>query len=180
MRGGGIGPLQRRCEELLGKLGLSRPFTLEALLGAMERQRGRPLEVVFHAFGAGEKVPCGVWASFRDGDVVVVEARTSPAHQKHICLHELAHILCGHAGAKILAAGYLAKLMPDLAPEKVADVLARTGYDSAQEREAEAMATLLGRFLQAGNAGAGTPVKAHRGTGDTLLGELAKAFHLDS
>ena len=79
-----------------------------------------------------------------------------------------------------MAAGYLAKLMPDLAPEKVADVLARTGYDSEQEREAEAMATLLGRFLAPRNDGADNPAKAHRVTGDNLLGELAKAFHLDT
>jgi hypothetical protein len=181
VRGGGIGPLQRRCERLLTELGLSRQFTLEELLGAISKSRGRPLQVVYHAFGAGENVPCGVWASFRDGhDVVVVEERTSRAHQEHICLHELAHILCGHTGAKVLAAAYLAKLLPDLAPEKVAEVLARTGYDSVQERDAEAMATVLGRFLAPGNDCPGTPVKALRGAGDNLLGELAKAFHLDT
>jgi hypothetical protein len=181
VRGGGIGPLQRRCEELLGELGLPRPFTLEELKEAISKSRGRPLEVVYQTFGAGEKVPCGVWASFRDGrDVVVVESQTSRAHQEHICLHELAHILCGHTGAKVLAAAYLAKLLPDLAPDKMAEVLARTGYDSVQERDAEAMATFLGRFLAPGNDGPGTPVKALRGAGDNLLGELAKAFHLDT
>lgn len=136
--------------------------------------------MVYETFGAGEKVPCGVWASFRDGrgDVVVVESRTSRAHQEHICLHELAHILCGHTGAKVLASVYLAKLLPDLAPEKMAEVLARTGYDSEQERDAEAMATFLGRFLAPSNDCPGAPVKALRGAGDNLVGELAKVFHL--
>lgn len=178
VRGGGVGPLKRRCERLLNKLCLSRPFTLEALIEAIARERGRPLKVARYAFEAWEEPPCGIWASFHDADVVVIEERTSPAHQEHICLHELAHILCDHTGAKVLATGYLAKVLPDLAPDKVADVLARTGYGSEQEREAEVMATLLGRFLTPDNGGTGTAVKPHRGTEDNLVGELAKALHL--
>ena len=178
MRGGGIGPLQHRCEEILERLGLSHPFTLEELVGAISKSRGRPLQVVYQDIGPGEKMPCGVWVPLPEGDVVVVESRTSRAHQEHICLHELAHILCAHTGAKVLAAGYLAKLLPDIAPEKVATMLARTSYGSEQERDAEAMATLLGRFLAPGGADGDRVRRAHKGAGDDVLGELAKALRL--
>lgn len=160
------------------KLGLSQPFTLAELVGAISKTRGRPLQVVYQDIGPGEKMPCGVWVPLPRGDVVVVESRTSRPHQEHICLHELAHILCAHTGAKVLAGGYLAKLLPDIAPEKVATVLARTSYDSEQEREAEAMATLLGHFLAPGGDDAARRRGAHKGAGDDVLGELAKALRL--
>ena len=158
--------------------GLSRSFTLEELVRAISKARGRPLEVVYQDIGPGEKMPCGVWVPLPEGDVVVVESRTSQAHQEHICLHELAHILCGHTGAEVLAAGYLAKLLPDIAPEKVATVLARTSYGSKQERDAEAMATFLGRFLAPGGADGARVRGGRKGTGDDVLGELAKALRL--
>ena len=160
------------------KLGLPRPFTFGELVVAIERRRGRPLKVVERHLGTLPNMPCGIWVPLEKADVVFVEEETSPAHRQHICLHELAHILCAHTGAKVLAAGYLAKLLPDIAPEKVATMLARTSYGTEQERDAEAMATLLGRFLAPGGAD-GAPVRGgHKGAGDDVLGELAKALRL--
>ena len=175
MRGGGVRSLQRRCEREVAKLGLPRPFTFGELVVAIERRRGRPMKVVERHLGTLPNMPCGIWVPLEKADVVFVEEETSPAHRQHICLHELAHILCEHQGAEVLASGYLTKLLPDLAPEKVAEVLARTSYDSKQERDAEAMATLLGRFLAPGSDGAAILTR-----GDDVLGELAKALHLET
>jgi hypothetical protein len=54
-------------------------------------------------------------------------------------LHELAHILCEHTGAD----GTIDRLFPDLDPATVRKVLGRVGYTTAQEREAEMMASLI-------------------------------------
>jgi hypothetical protein len=64
---------------------------------------------------------------------------TSPLHAEHIVLHEVAHILSGHDGAR----DGFARLVPDLDPATVRRMLGRAGYPSAQEREAEMMASLI-------------------------------------
>lgn len=159
----------------MAELGLARPFTLEELVAATGRRRGRPVTVVEEHLGALDAMPCGIWVPLPEADVIFVEEKTSPAHRQHICLHELAHILCEHAGAgAAMVPADLLRLLPALAPEKVASVLARTSYDSEQEREAEAMATVLGRFLALGNAAPGAVAE------DEVLGELAKLFHLET
>ncbi|WP_162562076.1 ImmA/IrrE family metallo-endopeptidase [Salinispora vitiensis] len=41
---------------------------------------------------------CGLWVTTATKDYIAFERQTSPAHQDHIVLHELGHILCGHTG----------------------------------------------------------------------------------
>jgi hypothetical protein len=89
--------------------------------------------------GLSADAPCGLWVGTDRADHVFYDPGTSPLHAEHIVLHELAHILSGHGAA---GAG-LARLFPDLDPATVREVLGRAGYTSAQEREAEMMASLI-------------------------------------
>ncbi len=175
MRDGRVRPLQRRCEQLVAELGLARPFSLDQLIQGVAHKRGRPLRVLGHPVQGIEGMPCGVWVPLPTEDVIFLENQTSPVHRDHICLHELSHIICGHVGQAIVGPEYLRKLLPDLAPETVANVLARTSYDSDQEREAEAMATVLGNFITREN---GAGLATDDATRDHVLGELAKTLGL--
>ncbi|WP_063763278.1 hypothetical protein [Streptomyces sp. NRRL WC-3742] len=134
--------LRRRCERRLAGVHLPDPFTLEGFRTSLEHSRGRPI-VLEPLPVLGADLPCGLWIALPDIDLIYFEARTSPAHQDLIKLHELSHVLCGHSGS--LELSRLGTLLPDLAPELVAEILGagRTGYETADEQEAEMTALLL-------------------------------------
>jgi hypothetical protein len=74
-------------------------------------------------------------------DHIFFEQQTSTFHQNHIILHELGHMLCRHAtpGPFRPAAG-----PGEGSPvASVRSALARTSYDTEQERDAEMVATLI-------------------------------------
>lgn len=145
--------VRRRCEEALHALDLPRPFTLEALCGSLEADRGRPLRLLPLPIDSAS--PCGLWVSTNEADYVFHQTVTSGLHQEHIVLHELAHMILGHDVAHEAAEDLRTELVPKLDPNVVASVLARTSYSSAQEQEAETLADLIGshavrRRVQAG------------------------------
>lgn len=114
------------------------PFDLDAFCAEVAARRGRPL--VRHAVpGLSAEAPCGLWVGTDRADHVFFDPGTSPLHAEHIVLHELAHILSGHSGGD---AG-IARLFPDLDPAAVRRVLGRVSYTTAQEREAEMIASLI-------------------------------------
>jgi hypothetical protein len=130
--------LRRRCEARLRGIRIPSPFDLDAFCAELAEQRGRPL--LRHAVpGLSADAPCGLWVGTDRADHVFYDPGTSPLHAEHIVLHELAHILSGHSGAD---AG-LTTLFPDLDPATVRRVLGRVGYTTAQEREAEMIASLI-------------------------------------
>ncbi|WP_203784221.1 hypothetical protein [Paractinoplanes rishiriensis] len=133
--------LRRQCERRLRGIRIPNPFDLDAFCGEVSRRRGRPL-IRRPVPGLSADAPCGLWIGTDRADHVFYDPGTSPLHAEHIVLHELAHILCGHAG-HTGAGGALAQLFPDLDPETVRRVLGRVSYSSAQEREAELMASLI-------------------------------------
>ncbi|MFF3767045.1 hypothetical protein ACFYYR_23555 [Streptomyces sp. NPDC001922] len=85
--------------------------------------------------------PSGLWIATPKTDYIVHQRETSKAHQDHIVMHEIGHIIGGHHNSE--GAGSLAALMPSLSPEVVAGALGRTSYDEEQEREAEMTATII-------------------------------------
>ncbi|MYS80816.1 hypothetical protein [Embleya scabrispora] len=134
--------LRKRCEDILARLTLPSPFTVEAFRALLEQHRGRPI-VLEPLPVLGADVPCGLWIALPSVDVVFYEQHTSPAHQDLIKLHELGHVLCEHTG--VLELTHLTALLPDLAPEFVAHAMGsgRTSYTTVQEQEAEMIALLL-------------------------------------
>jgi hypothetical protein len=130
--------LRRRCERRLRGIRIPEPFDLDAFCAEVAHRRNRPLHRTAVP-GLRSGAPCGLWIGTATADHVFYDPGTSPLHAEHIVLHELAHILSGHSGAD----GSLARLFPDLDPAAVGRVLGRVSYTTAQEREAEMMASLI-------------------------------------
>ncbi|MYW03333.1 ImmA/IrrE family metallo-endopeptidase [Streptomyces sp. SID3343] len=117
------------------------PFDAQLLCENISRSRGRELRLLPLPEGMPAGMPCGMWAATETADWVWYDASTSPAHQRQIVAHELAHILCDHsAGMDALMAG---QLSPDLDPSTIRRIIGRTSYNDFQELEAETLATLL-------------------------------------
>ena len=160
--------LRRRCERRLRGIRIPNPFDLDAFCAEVEARRGRPL-LRRSVPGLSSGAPCGLWIGTEQADHVFFDPGTSPLHAEHIVLHEVAHILMGHTVSRPgpdrsgLSGDQLAQLLfPDLDPATVTRVLGRVSYTTAQEREAEMMASLIrGRF--------GRPPR-------TTLGRVADAF----
>jgi hypothetical protein len=131
--------LRRRCERRLRGLHIPEPFDLDAFCREVAARRGRRL-LRRPVPGLSSGAPCGLWVGTAEADHVFYDPGTSPLHAEHIVLHELAHILSGHA---LAGSGSLVDLFPDLDPATVRQVLGRVAYSTAQEREAEMMASLI-------------------------------------
>ena len=134
--------LRRRCESRLRELELPVPFDVRVFCEGLARRRGRPilLRPLPRASGC-----TGLWVATPAADVVFYEPETSPLHQEHIILHELCHLLLGHApvGAPPRAQAGPAGLLPDLRPDAVRRMLHRAGYPTEEDREAELLASMI-------------------------------------
>ncbi|GAA5213558.1 hypothetical protein GCM10023323_55030 [Streptomyces thinghirensis] len=150
----GIGREMRRlCGELVEELTLpapARPTELyAALCEAMSRRRGRPVLFRMAAFPPG--TASGLWLDMADQDLVVVEERTAPDHQLVILGHELWHMKAGHCGHHVEGATVAARLLDADGADRDEEVLratvrtvaARSRFDLADEKEAEAFGLLL-------------------------------------
>ncbi|MCK2245321.1 MULTISPECIES: ImmA/IrrE family metallo-endopeptidase [unclassified Crossiella] len=133
--------LWRRCAQLVSTVDIPEPFEVPLLVEALAARRGRPIELI--PLAARPNTPCGVLAATDRADYVFYSVDTSPLHQEHILLHELGHLLCGHAGDGELHETVAQLLMPNLPVELVRRVLGRTGYAQEQEQEAELVASLI-------------------------------------
>ncbi|MFE0460988.1 hypothetical protein ACFW1A_17235, partial [Kitasatospora sp. NPDC058965] len=134
--------LWRRCRRLADSLALPDPQDLPALGAVLAERLGRPVE--FLPLPAGSFGSCGVLVSTDRAEYIGYPTGTTLLHQRHIVLHEVGHLLCGHretAGPAGSAA--LGTLAPHLSAELVHRVLARDVYDDLQEQEAELFASLL-------------------------------------
>lgn len=127
---------------MLDDLRLPARADLDGLCEHLAQVRERPLRVVPVAM---VEQPCGMWIATRDADWIFVDADTTPAHQEHIILHEIGHLVCGHSGGSHDVASFF----PDIDPELVLAMLARTTYSDEQEQQAEVMAYLLAETLRA-------------------------------
>ncbi|MFH9347560.1 ParH-like protein [Kitasatospora sp. NPDC017646] len=121
------------------QLELPSPFDPVVLLERLAARRGRPIELL--PVPARPHAPCGLLVSTLEADYILYAADTGALHQRHILVHEIAHLLLDHAGSAPLAPA--AALLPSLSPALVQRVLGRTSYDEPQEREAELLASLI-------------------------------------
>ncbi|MBW5486082.1 toxin [Streptomyces bambusae] len=131
----------RRLEEL----DLPEGADVAELCRYLGEIRDRPITLVPMQMPASQ--PCGMWVAARDEDLIFYDANTTSAHQEHIILHELGHIICCHRGAGWLDEASARLLFPNLDPDLVRDMLLRATYDDVQEQEAEVIAYLLSQRM---------------------------------
>ncbi|MBN6037150.1 hypothetical protein [Amycolatopsis sp. 195334CR] len=144
--------LRRQCRQLLNELDIRPPLDVTELCRKVGERRGKPIRLIAHAIPVPG--PFGVWITTRSADYILYQQETSKAHQGHIILHELGHILAGHHSDEgddaLLAELYpdvepnaLRERYPDLESDAVRRALRRTSYDTEHEREAETVATII-------------------------------------
>ncbi|MER6051310.1 ImmA/IrrE family metallo-endopeptidase [Streptomyces sp. NPDC001793] len=133
--------LRRASAAVLARLDLSDGCSIATVMERLSADRGRPIQLVPLPLGA--EAPCGMWLATDAFDVIVVEADTSRLHQDHIIAHELAHMLCHHRDSSGFDAATVRGLMPNLDPKRVREMLGRTSYSTAEEQEAEIVASLI-------------------------------------
>ena len=119
--------VRRRCRALLRELEVPAPFGPRELCRRLAEHRGRPIRLVPYPIELPG--PFGLWIRTAGADLIVYQSQTPPAHQEHIILHEVGHIIAGHEGEPA-EAGELPRRR-------------RSAYDCDQEREAELIATIL-------------------------------------
>jgi hypothetical protein len=136
--------LQRRCAAILRDLGVHRSLSLDAIRARVEELRGRPLVLKELPEQAAIAGACGLWLGTDDADYIFYEARTAPLHREHIILHEIGHVLCDHH-RDITGQGeeLTDLLLGDLEPRLVKRLMGRTSYTTAEEQEAEMIASLI-------------------------------------
>jgi Zn-dependent peptidase ImmA (M78 family) len=121
---------------MLRELDVRPPLDVRELCGRLARQRGRPIRLVAHPI----KVPgpFGLWFETESMDVIFYQRETTRPHQDHIILHEIGHLVADHPSDEDDGED------PDgLTPDGTTRALRRTCYDSAYEREAELIATVI-------------------------------------
>lgn len=141
--------LRKDGAQRIAGLGLPQVADVAELCRHLGESRGRPITLVPMQMPASH--PCGMWVAARDEDLIFYDANTTSAHQEHIILHELGHIICCHRGAGWLDEASARLLFPNLDPDLVRDMLLRATYDDVQEQEAEVIAYLLAQRV--GGAG---------------------------
>jgi hypothetical protein len=141
-----VSRLRRRCERRLENIRIPNPFDLDVFCAVMAAHRARPLTLQPMP-GLSADAPCGLWISVPTADYVFYDPDTSQLHAEHIVLHELSHMLSGHTtgiqAGPDLSGGTLHRLAPDLNPRTIDTMLGRASYTSAQEQEAEMLASLI-------------------------------------
>lgn len=133
--------MRRRCEELVARLDVPRPFDPEELCRRVGRLHGRTVRLAPLPMSSG--APCGLLASTETTDFVFYEPATSPLHQAHIIAHEIGHLLCDHGSVPAAGAEAARLLLPDLDPHLLRRMLGRSHYDAVEEQEAELIGSLL-------------------------------------
>ncbi|MFJ9580801.1 hypothetical protein ACIRQF_30980 [Streptomyces sp. NPDC101191] len=143
---GGVGmndtELRRYCTDLVKQLDLPEPFDINTLVDQLEQRRGRAISLVPMALPP-DRGPCGLWVAMPDVDYIVYQQNTRKAHQGHIVLHEIGHILCQHESTPAEQDEVSRLLLPNIDPALVRVVLGRTSYDRHEEKAAELVASLI-------------------------------------
>ncbi|MGW7334304.1 toxin [Streptomyces sp. NPDC054840] len=137
--------LRKAGAQRIAELDLPTSTDVAELCRHLGEVRDRPITLVPMQMPSSH--PCGMWVAARDEDLIFYDANTTGAHQEHIILHELGHIICCHRGAGGLDEAAARLLFPNLDPELVRDMLLRATYDDVQEQEAEIIAYLLSQRM---------------------------------
>ena len=136
----GMASLRRRCEAHLRSVDLPTPFDVYGFCLSLARKRKHPiiLQPIEVPAGLG-----GFWISTEKADYILYQAGANSLHRLQIILHELSHLICGHKPMPVTEAQFLQILLPDLSPQAFRHMLKRAAYSTAEDQEAEMLATLL-------------------------------------
>lgn len=133
--------LHKSCEEKVDRLRLPYRFSTRDLREAITALRGKPIVLTpMSTFGAID-APCGIRLETPQADLLFYEEGASVHHQRHILTHELCHVYCDHPGSLEVDADTARAL--GVNPTLVMRMSGRTSYSTADEREAEMMATII-------------------------------------
>jgi hypothetical protein len=132
--------VRQRCERLIESLEIRPPFELDEFIIALARRRGK--QIVLAPRNTIGEAPCGLWLCYPRTDYIVYEVTASPAHRQAIVLHEVGHMVCDHGPAWAENSDLLDTLAPDIDPVERVKIMARSGYSSPEERQAETFASL--------------------------------------
>ncbi|MET7992932.1 hypothetical protein ABZU76_18775 [Amycolatopsis sp. NPDC005232] len=135
--------LRKRCRRLLKDLDISPPLDVGQLCERLGERRGRPIRLM--AYPLEVPGPFGCWIATASADYIFFQQETTKAHQDHIILHELGHLLADHEpGGDAEPADFLrGPAVESLDGDAVRRALRRTSYDEAHEWEAETVATII-------------------------------------
>lgn len=119
----------------------------DGLVSNVAAYRGRP--IVMMPMPLPAEAPSGMWVSTEANDYLIYPAETTPTRRTAVICHEVGHMLMGHDPGLVdeSPSSLLSALAPDLMPGHAARVLARHGYNNAQESDAEYLATVLVTLL---------------------------------
>lgn len=132
--------LRRRCRRELQALRIEPPLRVEELCRRLGERRGRPIRLVPYPLPVPG--PFGLWIGTDTADYILFQQETSKAHQDHIVLHEVGHILADHHSDE-LEDDTWSMVTPEILRGAVRKALRRTSYDEEHEREAELVATII-------------------------------------
>lgn len=150
---------RRRASQALLRLDLPTPFDIDEFRRRIEADRRRPLTLRRLPTEAASAF-CGIYIQTADADLVYYVAATASAHEEHIIVHELMHLVMGHGALQAPPASVgedLARLLPGLDPSLVERALGRSGYRASEEHEAELLASMVMQGQRP--AAATTPIK---------------------
>ncbi|WP_371773485.1 hypothetical protein [Streptomyces sp. NBC_01438] len=153
--------LLKRCDVTLADLPLPKPFSIPALVTAIEKSLGRSIQLIPVDDHQGDlRTACGVGVRVRRNAAtyVLYRPRPTPHQTEHTILHVLAHEwMDHHTGLAHDSESYELSepLRQTIVPESGPQVAhARSRCESIEEREAELSAYLIKHRVQASTAGA--------------------------
>ncbi|MFJ4654789.1 hypothetical protein ACIP5Y_26245 [Nocardia sp. NPDC088792] len=132
--------LRRGVKQLLRQLDIGAPLDVRLLCERLSEHRGRTIKLVPYPLPTPGAF--GLWIGTHTDDYVLYQRDTTPAHQEHIILHELGHIISEHGGDED-DDDLWGQIFPDIPTRVVQRMLRREGYGVVAEREAEMVATVI-------------------------------------
>lgn len=123
------------------------PWSIDELVVNIAKSRRRPISLQPWGFPVGEREPSGVWIPTTKADYIFYRQDAAPTARDGIIGHEVGHMLLEHTPSLGGAPpGLLEALAPSVTPELARRFLSRTGYETAQEAQAEEFGTRLIRM----------------------------------
>ncbi|MEW1996937.1 regulator component [Streptomyces coelicoflavus] len=129
------------CEEQVDRLRLPYRFSTRDLRESISALRGKAIVLKpLKTLGTAD-APCGIRLETPMADLLFYEEGTSVHHQRHILTHELCHVFFDHPGSLTVDTDTAHVL--EVNPTLVMRMSGRASYSTADEREAETMASVI-------------------------------------